>query len=179
MISELIIRHDLPENANHGQDRLLRRFMKLREGSHYSTELADQDLVALFESGLIDDARILAEPRDKSIRLIVEVRERQRCGPCQRGFIGNTAFSDQKLAKVISSRLKGLFTESKLEEARQELERYYRRWGYKQVHITIDYEHWGKRSVQDFVIVFVIKEGPRTQPWYEGLFRPSEKATAP
>lgn len=149
--------------------------MKLREGIPYSDKLADHDLVALFESGLIDDARFLAEPDDESIRLIVEVQERPTCGPCP--FIGNTVFSDQRLATVIRPCFTKPITKPQVEAARVTLERYYRKWGYKQVHIDIDYEHWGKRSVQDFVLK--IQEGTRTPPWYERLFQSSEKATTP
>lgn len=177
MISKVVIRHNFPENANRENDERLGNYMSIREGKRYSNELAEDTLRSLYESGLIDDARFLVEEDGQSIRIFVEVEDRPRIGPCLLHFIGNTAFSDLKLAKVISPSFKNPITESQVESARQKLEHYYRGWGYKQVCITINYVRWGKRSVQD--LVFVIEEGPRTPPWYEGLFRPSEKATAP
>lgn len=175
MISKVIIRHNLRENATRENDGRLRNFMTIREGKRYSYELADDTIRSLFESGLVDDARLLVEEDGKSIRVFVEVEERPRCGPSP--FIGNTAFSDQKLALVIQPTFKGPLTEKMIEIGRGKLEQFYRRHGYKQVSITIDYEHWGKRSVQDFV--FVIEEGPRTPPWYERVFKAPEKVTAP
>ena len=177
MISKVIIRHNLRENATRENDGRLRNFMAIREGKRYSNELADDTIRSLWESGHIDDARLLVEEDGKSIRVVVEVEDRPRMGPCLLHFIGNTAFSDLKLAKVISPSFKGPITESQVEAARLELEQFYCRHGYKQVRITINYERWGKRSVQDFV--FVIEEGPRTPPWYERLFKAPKKATAP
>lgn len=176
MISKVIIRHNFPENANRENDERLRNFMTIREGKRYSIDLANDTIVGLFESGLIDDARLLVEEDGQAIRVLVEVEERQRCGP-RPSIVGNTVFSDQKLFRSIQPTLALPITELHAEAAREELEQFYRQHGYKHVSITIDYEHWGKRSVQDFVLV--IQEGPRTPPWYEGLFRPSGKATAP
>ena len=175
MISKVIIRHNLRENATRENDGRLRNYMTIREGKRYSYELADDTIRSLWESGHIDNARLLVEDDGKSIRMIVEVEERPRCGPSP--FIGNTAFSDQKLALVIQPTFKGPLTEKMIEIGRGKLEKFYRREGYKQVRVTIDYERWGKQSVQDFV--FVIEEGQRTPPWYEGLFRTPEKAMAP
>lgn len=177
MISKVIIRHNLPEKANRENDARLRHFMSIREGRRYSTRLADDTIRSLFESGLIDNARLLAEEDGQSIRILVEVEDRPECGPCLPRFIGNTAFSDQRLAKVIRPRLKEPITESDLEAARQKLEHHYREWGYKQVRITINDERWGKRSIENFA--FEIEEGPKTLPWYEGLLRSPGHATPP
>jgi outer membrane protein insertion porin family len=175
MISNLIIRHNLPENATRENDQRLRNHMTIREGKRYSYELADDTIRGLYESGLIDDVHLRFEEDGQSIQVTVEVVGRPRWGPPL--FIGNTVFSDQKLARVLKPAFKGQLTERTIEIGREKLVRFHRQHGYNQALITIDYEHWGKRSVQDFV--FVIEEGPRTPPWYEGLFRPSEKATAP
>lgn len=175
MISKVIIRHNFLENANRENDERLRNYMRIREGKRYSNELAEDTIRSLWESGHVDDVRLLVEEDGQSIRVFVEVEDHPPFGPLR--FVGNAAFSDLKLARVIQSSLKRPVTEDMIEIQRRELEQFYRRQGYKQVHITINYEHWGKRSIQNFV--FAIEEGPRTSPWYEGLFRPSEKATAP
>ena len=175
MISSVVIRHNLPESANHSWDGHLRNYMKLKKGILFSEQLAEHDLRSLYESGYVDDVRIRIDEAGKSILVIVEVADRPRFGPSP--FVGNVVFSDQKLAHVTRSSLKRPLTEDMIEIHRKELEKFYHRQGYKQASITIDYEHWGKRSVQDFV--FVIEEGPRTPPWYERLFRALENVTAP
>ncbi|OYV07402.1 MAG: hypothetical protein CFE26_01165 [Verrucomicrobiales bacterium VVV1] len=175
MISSVVIRHSLAEFATHDWDQRLLGYMKLKKGILYSNELADHDIRSLYESGYVDDVRFRVEEDGQSIRVFVEVEERPPFGPSP--FTGNTAFSDQELARVTRSSLKRPLTEDMIEIHRKKLEQFYRQQGYKQVRITINYERWGKRSVQDFV--FVIEEGPRTPPWYERLFQSPGKATAP
>ncbi|MEI7927189.1 MAG: hypothetical protein WCH40_01465 [Verrucomicrobiales bacterium] len=136
--------------------------------------MADDTIRGLYESGLVDDARLLAEEDGQSIRVFVEVEDRPGFGPCP-CIMGNEAFSDPKLWLVVKDTITRPTTETQVEVARQKLEQFYRRYGYKQVRITIDYEHWGKRSLQDFI--FVTQEGQITPPCHEGPFRTPENRT--
>ena len=176
MISKVIIRHKLAEDANRENDGRLRNYMTIREGKPYSYELADDTIRSLWESGYVDDARLLVEEDGKSIRVFVEVEDRPGFGPCP-SIMGSKAFSDLKLWLIVKDTLTRPITESQVEFASQKLEQFYRRHGYKQVSIAINYERWGKRSIQSFTLE--IEEGPRTPSWYEGIFRSPEKATAP
>ena len=71
--------------------------MTSKAGTKYRAENLDTDIKSLYESGLVDDVRFLAEPIGDSVKLIAEVTTRPGLGGV--GFVGNAIFSDQKLAK--------------------------------------------------------------------------------
>ncbi len=177
LISSVVIRHSMQERATHEWDRHLRSYMKLRTGIPYSSELAEHDIRSLYESGYVDDARLLAEEDGQALRIIFEIKDDPGCGPNNFSIIGNAAYSDLKLGLVLKSVIKNPITETQVMAARDELEEFYHRHGYQQAHITIDYKHWGERSIPDFVLV--IDEGLRTTPWYEALFQLSGNTMAP
>jgi len=78
-----------------GEDRL-RSLIKSLPGTKYSAEKVDADIGSLYYSGYVDDILVDTKPAGDSVRLIIVVTIRPLCGPS--GFIGNRAFSDQKLA---------------------------------------------------------------------------------
>ena len=176
IISSVVIRHSLPERASHAWDRKLCSYIKIKEGIPYSNELADDSIRSLFESGYVDDARLLAEEDVRSVRMIIEVEDHPAMGPGP-SIVGNTAFSDLKLFRLVRPIFKGPILEIQVEAAREKIQQFYRRENYKQAKVTINYERWGKRNIQEFVLI--VEEGPRTPSWYEGIFRSPEKAAAP
>ena len=93
-ISEVAIRYKGARTVD--EDRL-RNLMASKSGTAYRAESLDNDIKSLYESGLVDDVRFLAEPVDGGVRLIAEVTTRPALGGV--GFVGNTIFTEQKLAK--------------------------------------------------------------------------------
>jgi len=92
-MSKVTIRYRGEKTVN---EDVLRNQLRSKAGAPYRAENLDKDITALYESGLVDDVRFLAEPSGDSINLIAEVTTRPLRGGI--GFIGNTIFSDQKLA---------------------------------------------------------------------------------
>jgi outer membrane protein insertion porin family len=138
----------------------LRNQMTSKAGSPYRTENLDKDIAALYESGLVDDVRFLAEPvGDNSVKLIAEVTTRPMRGGV--GFVGNTVFSDQKLAKETKLKPRGVMSDAEILEARRNIEKYYRGYGYPDVTVTHRIQGTGNEGVAD--LIFVIEEGGKNE----------------
>lgn len=132
----------------------LRGLIGTQVGGSYSSERADTDIKDLYQSGYIDDVRVLAEPTDDGMRVIYEVTTRP---PMRRPpFVGNTAFSDERLAKETKLAVGQKITPDALAGARQNLEDYYHAHGYSRAKIELAWDG------EDFS--FQIEEGPKTRP---------------
>jgi outer membrane protein insertion porin family len=82
----------------------------------------------------VDDVRFLAEPVGDKVKLIAEVTTRPMRGGV--GFVGNTVFTDQKLAKETKLKSTGVMSDAEILEARRNLEKYYQGYGYPDVTVT-------------------------------------------
>jgi outer membrane protein insertion porin family len=156
-ISEVTIRYRGPKTIS---EDALRNQMTSKAGSPYRTENLDKDIAALYESGLVDDVRFLAEPvGENSVNLIAEVTTRpERVGV---GFVGNTVFSDQKLAKETKLKPRGVMSDAEILEARRNLEKYYRGYGYPDVTISHRIQPTDQEGKAD--LIFVIEEGGKNE----------------
>ncbi|MFC7338200.1 POTRA domain-containing protein [Haloferula chungangensis] len=130
-------------------------FLKLTDGSSYTAEAVDDDIRALYESGLVDDVRVLAEPADGALRLIYAVTPRPPFGPpfC----IGNTAFWDKRLAEASGLSENESITIESLEIARDRIRTFYADRGYPDAEVVCRSWEGGKASVDDYI--FVVVEG--------------------
>ena len=137
----------------------LRSFISMREGEAYSTEKSNNDIGSLYQSGLINDVRVLAEPDGNSIRVIYEVTTRGTIVAV--GFAGNTIFSDQKLAKETKLKVGGALSDEAILSARRNLETYYRGYGYPDV--TITHRTQPSESGQGVDLIFIIEEGGKNE----------------
>ncbi len=139
---------------------LLRNQMTSKAGTPYRSENLDKDITTLYESGLVDDVRFLAEPvGENSVKLIAEVTTRPLRGGV--GFIGNTIFSDQKLAKETKLRSRGVMSDSEILEARRNIEKYYQGYGYPDVSVTHRIQSTDQEGLSD--LIFVIDEGTKSE----------------
>ena len=155
-ITEVAIRYRGAKTVN---EDVLRNQMTSKAGSTYRTENLDKDITALYESGLVDDVRFLAEPVGDGVRLIAEVTTRPMRGGV--GFVGNTIFSDQKLAKETKLKPRGVMSDSEILEARRNLEKYYRGYGYPDVSVSHRIQPTDNEGVAD--LIFVIEEGVKNE----------------
>jgi outer membrane protein insertion porin family len=155
-ISEVAIRYRGPKTVN---EEALRNQMNTKAGTAYRAENLDRDIAALYESGLVDDVRFLAEPVGDNIRLIAEVTTRPMRGGV--GFIGNTIFSDQKLAKETKLKPRGVMSDADILEARRNIEKYYRGYGYPDVVVSHRIQTTASEGVAD--LIFVIDEGTKNE----------------
>ncbi|MFP6866799.1 MAG: POTRA domain-containing protein, partial [Roseibacillus sp.] len=154
-ISGITFRYRGPKTVD---EQRLRDRMSVREGQKYSTEVIDDDIASLYESGLVDDVSFLGDPRGAdSLILIVEVVTRGDF--VEMGFVGNTIFSDRKLAS--EAKLKaGVISDSAILSARRNIETLYKGFGYPDIlvsHRLRETEQAGR-----FQLIFVIQEGVKS-----------------
>lgn len=155
-ISQVVIRYQGAKTVN---EDLLRNRMISKSGAAYRAENLDKDITALYESGLVDDVRFLAEPTGDRVNLIAEVTTRPAIAGV--GFIGNSVFSDQKLAKETKLKSGGVMSDSEILEARRNLEKYYQGYGYPDTVVTHRVQKSGEAGQSD--LIFLIEEGGKNE----------------
>ena len=138
----------------------IRNLMLSKSGTAYRAENLDTDIRSLYESGLVDDVRFLAEPvGENGVKLIAEVTTRPGLGGV--GFVGNTVFSDQKLAKESKLKAGGSLSDEQILEARRNIEKYYQGYGYPDVTVTHLTQGTGQAGVAD--LIFIVDEGSKNE----------------
>ena len=155
-ISEVAIRY---QGAKTVDEARLRNLMASKTGTPYHAESLDNDIKALYESGLVDDVRFLAEPEGNGVKLIAEVTTRPALGGV--GFVGNSIFTDQKLAKESKIKAGGALSDEQILEAQRNIEKYYQGYGYPDVTVTHRTQATGQAGLSD--LIFVIDEGQKNE----------------
>ena len=155
-ITEVTIRY---QGAKTVDEARLRNLMISKTGTIYRAESLDNDIKSLYESGLIEDVRFLAEPAGSGVNLIAEVTTRPALGGV--GFVGNSIFTDQKLAKECKVKAGGTLSDEQILEARRNIEKYYQGYGYPDVTVTHRMQATGQEGLSD--LIFVIDEGQKNE----------------
>lgn len=155
-ISEVVIRYNGPKTVN---EDLLRNRMSSKAGTAYSAGNLDKDIDALYEGGLVEDVRFLAEPAGEGIRLIAEVTTRSLIEGV--AFVGNRAFGSDKLARETKLKSGGLMSDAEVLEACRNIEKYYEGYGYPDVTVTTRTQAAAREGRKE--LVFVIDEGSRNE----------------
>lgn len=137
----------------------LRNFIQLSPGTPYRTDTIDNDIKALYGSGMVNDVRVLAEPVGENVRVIYSVTTRP--GFVAVGFVGNTAFSDTKLAKESKLKAGGALSDEMVITARQNIEALYTDAGYPDV--TISHRFQDSETGQGADLIFIIDEGGKNE----------------
>jgi outer membrane protein insertion porin family len=144
------------------EDRLM-RFIHVRAGTAYTFESVDSSIRALYESGYVEDVRVLKQPVGDNLRLIFEITSRPAIG--QLGpplFVGNTVFSDQRLARELDfagrSKVEDM-TDERLRKNASLIEKFYRREGYPAAKVKFRAFGGGPATPEDFQ--FAVEEGER------------------
>jgi len=154
-ISEVVIRYRGPRTVDEAR---LRDLMSTKVGGTYRAENLDNDIRTLYGSGLVDDVRFLAEPIGDRVRIIAEVATRPQLDAV--GFVGNTVFSDQKLARESKLEAGGALSDEEILAARRLIEDYYRGYGYPDVVVTHRIQPGGRGGAD---LVFLIEEGSKNE----------------
>lgn len=155
-ISSIVFKYRGPKTVD---EERLRNFMSMKAGSKFDPELLDSDIKRLYETGLVDDVRFLAELDGDQIRLIAEVVTRPVLGGV--GFVGNTIFSEKKLATVTKLKAGGTLSDVEILGARRNIEDHYRGFGYPDVLVTHRLQETERSGVSD--LVFVVDEGVKSE----------------
>lgn len=155
-VSEVAIRYNGPPTIDEAR---LRAFISTRGGEVYRSEKVDNDIKSLYESGLVNDVRVLAEPAGESLKVIFEVSTRGQIVAV--GFAGNTVFSDKKLAAETKLKVGGALSDEAILSARRNLETYYRGYGYPDVAISHRTQPSESGAGED--LIFIIEEGGKNE----------------
>jgi outer membrane protein insertion porin family len=155
-ISSVEIRYNGPKTVDEAR---LRNLMSSKADTKYAAERLDGDVKALYESGLVEDVRFLAEPVGDTVRLVVEVTSRAEYMAI--GFVGNSVFSDQKLAKESKLKSRGILSDEVILEARRNIEKYYQGYGYPDVIVTHRMQPTAQPGKADLIIM--IDEGTKNE----------------
>jgi outer membrane protein insertion porin family len=155
-ITEVSIRY---RGAKTVDEALIRNLMATKAGTKYQAEQLDNDIKTLFNSGYIDDVRFLAEPAGNGVRVIADVLSRPTINGV--GFIGNTVFSQEKLAKETKLKSGGAMSDEKILEARRNIESYYQGYGYPDILVSHRIQETGQAGVSD--LIFIIDEGSKNE----------------
>lgn len=164
-ISEVVIRFTGAKTVDEAR---LRNLMTSKSGSQYHSENLDADIKAMYESGLVDDVRFLAEPQGGSVRLIAEVTTRPPLDAV--GFMGNTIFNDKKLAKETKLKPGGALSDEQILEARRNIEKFYQGSGYPDISVSHRTQPSAQPGHSD--LIFVIDEGSKNEIhkiYFEGV----------
>lgn len=137
----------------------LRNSIELRSGSTYKTDTIDNDIKALYESGLVDDVRVLAEPVGGGVRVVYAVVTRSQIVGV--GFVGNTVYNDTKLAKESKLKAGGALSDQLILDARDNLENFYEESGYPDV--SISYRIQPAPNGNGSELIFLIEEGEKNE----------------
>jgi len=155
-ISNVDIRYNGPKTVDEAR---LRNLMATKAGAQYRAERLDNDIKSLYESGLVEDVRFLAEPVGNSVRVIAEVKTRDAVNGV--GFSGNSIFKDQKLAKETKLKSGGVLSDEAILEARRNIEKYYQGYGYPDVTVTHRIQPSEQGGGSD--LIFIIDEGTKNE----------------
>jgi outer membrane protein insertion porin family len=155
-VSQVEVRYTGPPTVDEAR---LRSFISTRAGEAYRSEKIDNDIKSLYESGLVDDVRVLAEPEGEALKVIYDVTTRGTVVAV--GFAGNSVFSDQKLAKETKLKVGGALSDEAILSARRNLETYYRGYGYPDV--TISHRTQPSETGQGYDLIFIIDEGGKNE----------------
>ena len=155
-ITEVVVRYTGAKTVDEAR---VRNLMSSKAGSVYHAENLDKDIKALYESGVVDDVRFFAEAAGDKVKLIAEITTRPGLNGV--GFMGNTKFSDQKLAKESKMKTGGTLSDEQILEARRNIEKYYLGYGYPDVTVTHKIQPSSQPGLSD--LIFVIDEGQKNE----------------
>jgi len=141
-------------NQSVSPDRI-RSHMSTKVGDELSAARIDEDVKALYESGDVENVRMLSEGVSGGVRLIVVVQTRALYGGVE--FQGNTLIEDDKLRRKVDLTVNKAIDERALQEARQSILEMYEKRGFSEV--TVRYRIAPASDEGYSVVIYTIDEG--------------------
>ena len=128
--------------------------IRSKVGNELDAMEVEEDIKNLYSSGLVDNVRVLTEPKGDGVRVIFMVRTRAILGEVT--FIGNS-LATNRLRKETELEIGEAFDDTLLETARVSLEDLYKKKGFSNVGIT--YKVGGSERPGFSRVTFVVDEG--------------------
>jgi len=155
-ITSVGVRYNGPRTVDEAR---IRGNMAVRAGQLYSAARLDDDVRSLYASGLVDDVRFFAESVGSGVKVIAEVKTRGKIIGV--GFLGNTKFSNRKLAGVTKLKAGGVMSDDAILTARRNIQDHYRGYGYADVGVEHRIQPAAAAGTSE--LVFIITEGARAE----------------
>ena len=153
---ERIVRVVLRGNERTSAHRILGQ-MRLREGSTYTPEAADQDLKRIMDLKEFDNIVLRPQQEADGLVLVVEVVERPILARLE--FGGNDHFSDKNLADTVGVKAGEPIDLHRIFTGARAIEQKYREAGYTFAEVALDEPLLAERQVARFTVA----EGPRVR----------------
>src|SRR5437868_5668834 len=156
------------------KDRILAQ-MRTKVGQPYSNQVVEQDVAALYKTGVIQNVRIFAQPEGDGVKVIVAVQTRAILREIE--ITGAERIKPKRLRKEIKLPLNRAVDEQQLEEARQKIIDVYQGQGFTDVSVQFRVDPIDEKRGTARV-VFTVTEGVRgavSQIHFEGNAHFSEK----
>ena len=156
------------------KERILAQ-MRTKVGQPYSNQVVEQDVAALYKTGVIQNVRIFAQPEGDGVKVIVAVQTRAILREIE--ITGAERIKPKRLRKEIKLPLNRAIDEQQLEEARQKIIDVYQGQGFTDVSVQFRIDPIDEKRGTARV-VFTINEGVRgavKQVRFEGNAHFSEK----
>ena len=156
------------------KDRILAQ-MRTKVGQPYSNQVVEQDVAALYKTGVIQNVRIFAQPEGDGVKVIVAVQIRAILREIE--ITGAERIKPKRLRKEIKLKLNYPVNEQQLEEARQKIIDVYQGQGFTDVSVQFRIDPIDEKRGTARV-VFTVNEGVRgavKQVRFEGNAHFSEK----
>lgn len=154
-VQDVEVRYNGPKSVAESR---LRSFITTKKGQTFDAGVVDDDAKRLYESGLVDDVQVLGEEIEGGVKVIFEVAARGVIDTV--GFVGNTVFSDRKLAKESKLTAGEVPSDAAILESRRNLQQYYLGFGYPDVNVTHRFQDEGDGVT---ALIFVIDEGVKSE----------------
>jgi outer membrane protein insertion porin family len=130
--------------------------IRTKVGSELDSQIITEDIKSLYDSGHVESVRVLNEAYNGGARVIFLVQTRATLGEV--AFIGNSLTST-KLRKETELEIGDPFDDTQLENARLNLEDYYKKKGFSDV--SLSYRVDGAEQSGFSRVTFVINEGTK------------------
>ncbi|PYI72062.1 MAG: hypothetical protein DMF02_04755, partial [Verrucomicrobia bacterium] len=137
------------------KDRILAQ-MRTKVGQPYSNQVVEQDVAALYKTGVIQNVRIFAQPEGDGVKVIVAVQIRAILREIE--ITGAERIKPKRLRKEIKLPLNRAIDEQQLEEARQKIIDVYQGQGFTDVSVQFRIDPIDEKRGTARV-VFTINEG--------------------
>ena len=155
VIRSIEVEYTGPETVS--KERILAQ-MRMKVGQPFSSAMVEQDVEALYKSGVVLNVRIFAEPEGDGVKVIVRVQTRS----IVREIVidGAERIKAKRLRKEIKLRLNQPIKEEQLEEARQKIIEVYQAHGFTDVNVQFRVDPIDERRGTARV-VFTVNEGAK------------------
>ncbi|MCX7713448.1 MAG: outer membrane protein assembly factor BamA [Chthoniobacterales bacterium] len=154
IVRDLQIRFVGPETIS--RERVLAN-LATKVGQPFNQLTVEQDLRALHGTGLIENARIFAEPVEDGARVVVEIKGRPLVTEVR--VEGASAIPEKRVRKEITLKVGEPFDSEKAAEDRNKILKLYQDRNYPDVQVDI--ERIEDSAKKQLIVVFRIKEGGR------------------